>query len=233
MSVSVQEKKRLNEIAEHLVYYSVRNKCTIVRKQYIPPMCSDLCLLSAIKCIHNIVLWLLVAVTCIHMVIQRLQEKKRFNEIAEELTALSTKFSNNVLDGTKSFTKLLTTSEEVDGLPESALALMAQQAKAKGHAEATPESGPWLVTLDIPSYLPVQVLFCTPVSVCVWLIGLVFMCVLVGLYGCCCAVSCLLCRCEPFFVCVPTKHFFSFVLHACSANYRALYTGVSCSCVRC
>lgn len=85
------------------------------------------------------------------------QEKKRFNEIAEELTSLSTKFSNHVLDGTKSFSKLLTTPEEIDGLPSSALALMAQQAKAKGNDAATAEAGPWLVTLDIPSYLPVQV----------------------------------------------------------------------------
>lgn len=86
-----------------------------------------------------------------------MQEKKRFNEMAEQLTELSTKFSNNVLDGTKAFTKLLTSPDEVEGLPESALALMAQQAKAKGHDAATPEAGPWLVTLDIPSYLPVQV----------------------------------------------------------------------------
>lgn len=86
-----------------------------------------------------------------------MQAKQRFNEIAEELTKLSTNFSNNVLDSTKAFSKLLTTQEEVDGLPASALALMAQQAKGKGHEEATPESGPWLVTLDIPSYLPVQV----------------------------------------------------------------------------
>lgn len=85
------------------------------------------------------------------------QEKERFNKIAEELTELSTKFGNNVLDATKAYTKLLTTEEEAAGLPESARALMAQQAKAKGHEDATPEKGPWLVTLDIPSYLPVQV----------------------------------------------------------------------------
>lgn len=86
-----------------------------------------------------------------------MQAKQRFNEIAEELTKLSTNFSNNVLDSTKAFSKLLTTQEEVDGLPASALALMAQQAKGKGNEGATAENGPWLVTLDIPSYLPVQV----------------------------------------------------------------------------
>jgi hypothetical protein len=86
-----------------------------------------------------------------------LQDKERFNEIAEELTKLSTKFSNNVLDATKSYTKLLTTETEVAGLPASARALLAQQASSKGHEGATAETGPWLVTLDIPAYLPIQV----------------------------------------------------------------------------
>jgi oligopeptidase A len=95
--------------------------------------------------------------SCIHQGrAYTLQAKERFNAIAEELTQLSTTFSNNVLDSTKAFSKLLTSKADVDGLPASALALMAQQAQGKGHEAATPEDGPWLVTLDIPSYLPVQ-----------------------------------------------------------------------------
>lgn len=54
-------------------------------------------------------------------------EKERFNAIAEELSQLSTKFSNNVLDATKAFKKLITEKEAVKGLPPSALALAAQQ----------------------------------------------------------------------------------------------------------
>ena len=84
------------------------------------------------------------------------EAKERFNVIAEELQQLSTTFSNNVLDATKAWTKLLTTPEEVAGLPPSAKALLAQQAVAKGHSEANAESGPWLATLDIPVYLPIQ-----------------------------------------------------------------------------
>jgi Zn-dependent oligopeptidase len=87
----------------------------------------------------------------------RAQAKGRFNEIAEALNALSTKFSNHVLDATKAYSKLLTTESEVAGLPESARALLAQQAASKGHEGATAEAGPWLVTLDIPAYLPIQV----------------------------------------------------------------------------
>ena len=61
-----------------------------------------------------------------------------------------------MLDSTKAWSKLLTTKEEIAGLPPSALALTAQQAKAKGHESATTEEGPWLLTLDFPSYLPVM-----------------------------------------------------------------------------
>jgi oligopeptidase A len=40
----------------------------------------------------------------------------------------------------------------VEGLPATALGLAAQQAKGAGHEGATPEDGPWLFTLDFPSY---------------------------------------------------------------------------------
>ncbi|KAG1679836.1 hypothetical protein FOA52_012749 [Chlamydomonas sp. UWO 241] len=82
-------------------------------------------------------------------------QKVRYNEIQHELKKLSTKFSNNVLDATKAWTKLITDKADVDGLPASALGLAAQQAKGKGHAGATAEAGPWLFTLDFPSYMPV------------------------------------------------------------------------------
>ncbi len=62
-----------------------------------------------------------------------------------------------MLDSTKAFKKLVTSSEEVAGLPASALALAAQQANKEPGQEgkATPEDGPWLFTLDFPSYMPV------------------------------------------------------------------------------
>jgi oligopeptidase A len=82
--------------------------------------------------------------------------KDRFNEIQQTLAQLSTNFSNNVLDATKAFSVRLTKPEEVDGLPESALGLAAQTARARGDADATAEKGPWVVTLDIPSYMPVM-----------------------------------------------------------------------------
>ncbi|MGA1622408.1 MAG: M3 family metallopeptidase [Synechocystis sp.] len=80
--------------------------------------------------------------------------RERFNAIQLELAELATKFSNNVLDATQAFTLTLTTPEDIAGLPPSLLALAAQTAQQKGDETATPETGPWVITLDYPSYLP-------------------------------------------------------------------------------
>ena len=82
------------------------------------------------------------------------EAKERFNQIQLESGKLSTKFSNNVLDATKAFKLRLTDKKDVEGLPPSALGLMAQIAKAEGNEDAIPENGPWVVTLDYPSYIP-------------------------------------------------------------------------------
>jgi oligopeptidase A len=82
------------------------------------------------------------------------EPRERFNAIQMELAELSTKFSNHVLDATKAFSLKLTSKEEVDGLPPSLLSLAAQAARAAGEENATPENGPWVITLDFPSYGP-------------------------------------------------------------------------------
>jgi oligopeptidase A len=82
------------------------------------------------------------------------ETKERFNQIQLESGELSTKFANNVLDATKAFKLRLTEQKDVEGLPPSSLGLMAQTAKAEGDEDATPENGPWVVTLDYPSYVP-------------------------------------------------------------------------------
>ena len=45
---------------------------------------------------------------------------------------------------------------QVEGLPESALALASQTARAKGDEASTTEGGPWVITLDAPAYMPVM-----------------------------------------------------------------------------
>jgi oligopeptidase A len=82
------------------------------------------------------------------------EAKERFNAIQMELAELSTKFSNHVLDATKAFSLTLTTKAEIDGLPPSLLSLAAQAARSEGAENATPENGPWRITLDFPSYSP-------------------------------------------------------------------------------
>ncbi|WP_268604203.1 M3 family metallopeptidase, partial [Escherichia coli] len=57
-------------------------------------------------------------------------------------------YSNNVLDATMGWSKLITDEAELSGLPESALA------QAQAMAQAKEQDG-WLLTLDMPSYLPV------------------------------------------------------------------------------
>ncbi|MCI07598.1 oligopeptidase A, partial [Trifolium medium] len=73
-----------------------------------------------------------------------------------ELERLSEKFGENVLDATKKFEKLITDKKEIDGLPATALGLAAQSAVSKGHENATAENGPWVITLDAPSYIAVM-----------------------------------------------------------------------------
>ena len=82
------------------------------------------------------------------------EPQQRFNAIQMELAKLSTDFSNHVLDATKAFSLTLTDPTEIDGLPPSLLSLAAQSARAAGEDSATPENGPWRITLDFPSFGP-------------------------------------------------------------------------------
>lgn len=87
------------------------------------------------------------------------EAKERFNAIQVRLAELETKFGNNVLDATKAFAVRLTDKTEVSGIPRSVLELAAQTAQEKAlkpeDVEASWESGPWVFTLDDPTYEPV------------------------------------------------------------------------------
>ncbi|RYJ15875.1 oligopeptidase A [Rahnella variigena] len=77
-----------------------------------------------------------------------MDKQKRYGEISARLSELGSTYSNNVLDATMGWSKLITDENDLKGLPESALAA------AKALAESKEQEG-WLLTLDIPSYLPV------------------------------------------------------------------------------
>ncbi len=76
-------------------------------------------------------------------------QQHRYGEINKRMSELGSKFSNNVLDATMGWTKHIRDEKELAGMPESALAA------AKAAAEAKELDG-YLLTLDIPSYLPVM-----------------------------------------------------------------------------
>tara|TARA_Y100001956_G_scaffold51356_1_gene50069 strand:+ start:3009 stop:5051 length:2043 start_codon:yes stop_codon:yes gene_type:complete len=76
-------------------------------------------------------------------------EQHRYGEISKRMSELGSTFSNNVLDATMGWTKHVADEKELAGMPESALAA------AKAAAEAKELEG-YLLTLDIPSYLPVM-----------------------------------------------------------------------------
>ncbi|CAK2171924.1 oligopeptidase A [Vibrio crassostreae] len=76
-------------------------------------------------------------------------EQHRYGEISKRQSELGSQFSNNVLDATMGWSKQITDVAELAGMPESALAA------AKAAAESKEQEG-YLLTLDIPSYLPVM-----------------------------------------------------------------------------
>ena len=73
----------------------------------------------------------------------------RYKAISQELSALTSKYAENVLDATNAWSKDIEDEARLAGLPESALAL------ARQNAEERNQSG-WVLNLDFPCYLPVM-----------------------------------------------------------------------------
>lgn len=78
------------------------------------------------------------------------QEKKaRFLQIQEELSALASKFNDNLLDATNNFVLHVENADELTGIPEDALIT------ARGLAERDNAVG-WKFTLHAPSYMAIM-----------------------------------------------------------------------------
>ncbi|HQS37424.1 MAG: oligopeptidase A [Methylotenera sp. 24-45-7] len=77
-----------------------------------------------------------------------LQQKARFKEIQEELSKLSSKFEENVLDNTNDYALYMHDAEALKGIPADVLEAAADAAKAE-------DKTGWKFTLHFPSYLPV------------------------------------------------------------------------------
>jgi len=73
--------------------------------------------------------------------------KKKLEQIDVELTKVTTKFSENVLDATNAYEFLIADERTLAGLPESARIAARESAKSKGREG-------WRLTLQAPSYVP-------------------------------------------------------------------------------
>ena len=77
------------------------------------------------------------------------EQKERFAQLQEELARLGTAFANNVLDATQGWHRHIATEEELEGIPENVRKSLRQAAVARGLEGH-------VITLDLPSYLPVM-----------------------------------------------------------------------------
>jgi oligopeptidase A len=76
-------------------------------------------------------------------------KKARYKEIKQELSKLTTRYEENILDATHGWQKQVTDEALLKGLPDSAIAMAKQAAEEK-------ELEGWLFTLDFPSYFAVM-----------------------------------------------------------------------------
>ena len=79
--------------------------------------------------------------------------KEKLRKLTEEASMLTLQFSQNLLKENKAYTLHITDKAQLDGLPETAIAAAAHNAKEKN------EEG-WIFTLDYPSYSPFHDLLC-------------------------------------------------------------------------
>ena len=77
------------------------------------------------------------------------EKKARFMAIQEELSELTSKFSDNLLDATNAYTCVIAEEKEISGIPADECQVAAEAAQEDG------KSG-WLFTLKAPSYGPVM-----------------------------------------------------------------------------
>ncbi len=77
------------------------------------------------------------------------EKKKRYAEISTELSTLTSKYSDNVLDANNAWTKEISDISALAGLPESAIEQAEEAAKQR-------DLTGWLLTLDFPSYYAVM-----------------------------------------------------------------------------
>jgi oligopeptidase A len=77
------------------------------------------------------------------------EARDRYKKVLQDLSRLTSKYSDNVLDATNAWHKQITDEALLEGLPESARSLAKQTAEQR-------ELDGWVFTLEFPSYYPVM-----------------------------------------------------------------------------
>ena len=77
------------------------------------------------------------------------EKQAELKKINDELSKLFIEFNKNLLSATNEFYVLVESQDELAGLPESSVAMAAEEAEKRGH------KGKWAFTLHAPSRLPV------------------------------------------------------------------------------
>jgi len=78
------------------------------------------------------------------------EQKERIAVIEAELSKITKEYSEHVLDSTNAWELIVTVESKLAGLPDSAIAGAAANARAKGHENA------WRFTLQFPSMFPIM-----------------------------------------------------------------------------
>lgn len=76
-------------------------------------------------------------------------KKQRYMDISQELSTLSNRFEENVMDATNAWSKHIVDKKQLSGLPESAMDLLRQTARQK-------DKDGWLLTLEFPCYMAIM-----------------------------------------------------------------------------
>jgi oligopeptidase A len=76
-------------------------------------------------------------------------KQKRYKEIRQQLSRLTSTFGDNVLDATHAWKKIISDKSELKGLPDSSLSMLAQTAKQN-------DTQGWMLTLDFPCFYAVM-----------------------------------------------------------------------------
>ena len=80
-------------------------------------------------------------------------KKAKFREISEELSKLSVKFEENVLEDTNVFELHITERDDLEGLPEGVVEMASMEARDR-------KKEGWIFTLHFPSYIAFHEVFC-------------------------------------------------------------------------